>query len=297
MTRTYQVAELIRDIAHQLSETYATREAQIMHAWIILAYITHTSQTALIARATISLDAAQQEFLKKSIHEHTVLHKPIAYIIGNIPFGDLTINVRPPLLIPRPETESWVYALIETVRNFRDQPLTILDLCTGTGCIALALAHALPKARVIGVDISPVAIAQAQENAERNNISNVTFIESDLYVAVERLQFDLIVTNPPYIDPALYDQLEPSVRLWEDAGALIAPHAGLATIEKIIIQAHQYLKPNDTRDMPSLVVEIDYMQSDAVQKLFKRSGFDRISVGYDLNNQPRVVMGRYGDAH
>lgn len=226
-----------------------------------------------------------------------MLHKPIAYIIGNIPFGDLTINVRPPLLIPRPETESWVYALIETVRNFRDQPLTILDLCTGTGCIALALAHALPKARVIGVDISPVAIAQAQENAERNNISNVTFIESDLYVAVERLQFDLIVTNPPYIDPALYDQLEPSVRLWEDAGALIAPHAGLATIEKIIIQAHQYLKPNDTRDMPSLVVEIDYMQSDAVQKLFKRSGFDRISVGYDLNNQPRVVMGRYGDAH
>lgn len=293
MTTIYQVNTLIQDIAHRLSNTYALRATQITIAWQIVSFITHTSQAKLIAQTTISLDATQQEALEMLLHEHTVLHKPLAYSMGHMPFGPLTIGVRPPLLIPRPETENWVYDVITMLKKHADHPLTILDLCTGTGCIALALAHAFPNARIVGGDISPIAIAQAQANAQCNTITNAIFIESDLYTAVERLQFDLIVANPPYIDEALWPTLEPSVQLWEDPGALIAPQKGLALIEKIITHAPRYLKPNKSTDRPSLVIEIDYTQSEVVQQLFKQNNFSDIAVMQDLNGLPRVVMGKF----
>ena len=108
-------------------------------------------------------------------------HKPIAYILQEVPFGDLSITVRPPILIPRPETEEWVMDLIEKIKLSGARNLRILDMSTGSGCIALAFAHAFPDAQVFAVDISPFSLLLVSENKKKLNLTNVTCIESDLF--------------------------------------------------------------------------------------------------------------------
>lgn len=223
---------------------------------------------------------------------------PIAYLIGSVPFLDLTITVKPPLLIPRPETEAWCAWLIEMLKKITI-PLTIIEPCTGTGCIALALAQALPHATVIATDISPLAIEVALHNAERNSICNVHFYTADLLsVHDPSVRADLIVSNPPYIAESEWHSLDPSVAQWEDKRALVAPDNGLGIIKKLVAQAPYLIRscqPLVDHHIPNLLIEIGYTQAEGVVAIMKRAHYTAVQVQVDIAGNDRVVGGRVPD--
>src|SRR3989338_4187569 len=135
--------------------------------------------------------------LIKYSKEHIEENRPIQYIIGNTDFLDLKIKVKEPILIPRSETEEWVNNLLNKFKNFENHKLKIVDIGTGTGCIAIALAKFFKNSEIFAIDINPVALELAQENAELNKIKNIKFVESDLFSNFDE-KVDIIVSNPPY---------------------------------------------------------------------------------------------------
>jgi len=137
-------------------------------AWWFLEHATGKTQSALLSDDTITLTPEQQKNLDTWVMQRVKEKKPIQYIIGNVPFCNLEILVKPPILIPRPETEEWVSWLIEQLAPVKDEPLQILDLGSGSGCIGLALAKALPQSTVIGLDKNPQAIELAEKNKYHN---------------------------------------------------------------------------------------------------------------------------------
>lgn len=258
-------------------------------AWWIVEHFSAQKKAYLIAHNP-ELTRDMCESVKVAVKEYCADHKPLGYILGSVPFADLTINVVPPLLIPRSETEEWVEWVITELKEYKKETLRILDLCTGTGCIALALAQAFPNAEIIGVDINPVAIEAAQKNAATNNILNARFILSDVFSAVEGQTFDVIVSNPPYIDLEEWKTLAPSVKNWEDPAALVAPHKGLFFYEKITAQAPSFLKTDSiVKNAPRLIVEIGYQQNESVTALFEAQGYKNVAAHKDINENWRWV--------
>ena len=168
--------------------------------------------------------------------------------------------------------------------------------CTGSGCIALALGDALPKSQVYGTDINRDALSLAQENAKHNQISNVTFLYSDLFNEIPRdLRFDLIISNPPYIPEQDWATLDRSVSQWEDKRALIAEDQGMALIKKIIDAAPAYLKPNELlkkNGIAQLLIEIDETQGVAVSTYLENHGYTHITIAKDLEGKDRLASGR-----
>lgn len=287
------ISEILYRITQELAPLYSSKENALSSAWWILELITGLSSVQLLAKGSLILRAEQERQLNFILEQHIQHHMPLQYIAGSVPFLDLSITVRPPVLIPRPETEYWCSLILECLKKLKNQPLSILDLCTGTGCIALSLAHALPTAHVYAVDISSQACTLAQENKEKNGIENVTIIQSDLYTSLPpELSFDLIVSNPPYISEEEWDTLEPLVKEWEDPQALLAEHHGLAILEALIKEAPQWLKKNtevSAQKVPQLVVEIGHTQGPAVKQLFEKAGFKNIIVRKDLQEKDRFV--------
>ena len=203
-------------IEHELAAEIPQRETRLQYAWWLLEAITDQSKINLLTCAT-PLNERQIRLMHHYINDIVHKHKPLAYVIGHVPFGPLSIIVEPPILIPRPETEEWVMRLIGNIKEPNKQKLIILDVCTGTGCIALLCAKMLPHSRVYGVDINSQAIALAEKNKRQLGIDNVTFLLSDLFNQLPRgLMYDLIISNPPYISATEYQYLAPSVSLWED---------------------------------------------------------------------------------
>lgn len=290
---TSQINKLINDIATQLYPIYSTSAEQ--YAWWLISAVTMQSQHTLLTQHTITLSSQQQTKLTQFLDQIINQHMPFAYVVGTIPFGDLEIIVKPPILIPRPETEEWCLQLAHQLQKVRG-PLTILDLCTGSGCIALALAHALPSSQIYGVDINTEALELAHENAEHNKISNVTWIQSDLFSQLPTtLKFDLVVSNPPYISESEWQTLEKSVKNWEDTRALIAPQEGLAILNAIIQQTPPWLTHNpqlEQLNCAQLMVEIGYNQAVLVHDLFEHAGYKAITVTKDLAGHNRTVSGR-----
>ncbi len=265
-------------------------------AWWLLEWITGKTQTELIIKYHEQLSDAQQLLLEKTLKEIIDEHKPIQYILGSVPFLSLDITVRPPILIPRPETEFWCSWLIEKLKTVGDQPLMMLDLCTGSGCIGLSLAHAFPNATIYASDISEEACSLAKENAQKNHITNIKIVESDLFKDLPKKSFDIIVSNPPYIAPEEWPTLQESVKGWEDMRALITPDAGLALITKIIEAAPSHLEKNSVltvNDIPQLVIEIGYLQGISVKYLMSRAGFSNVSVHKDQSGNDRFVTGKW----
>jgi release factor-specific protein-(glutamine-N5) methyltransferase len=294
----HNLTHLVHTVAQQLKAVYPTPEEQRQVALWLLEKATNKTVLALQTQEAVELNSEQLEQLNTWVTEHVTHHKPLQYILGSVPFLGLTLTVRPPTLIPRPETEEWVYDLVQLLQTLHHKKLNILDIGTGSGCIALALGHALPEATVVAADIAPEARALSQENAENNGVNNVTVVAADVYTGLpEQITFDLIVSNPPYITPDEYATLEPSVALWEDKRALTADDAGLAIIKKIIVQAHTHLRPNtemEQRALPQVMIEIGYTQATSVVQLIRQAGFTHCSVLKDLAGKERVVTGRVG---
>ena len=209
-------------------------------------------------------------------------HEPIQYIIGEQEFYGLTLHVTPDVLIPRPETEHLVEALLQRVPH--NQPLRIADIGTGSGAIAIALAHNLPNATITALDNSPAALAIARQNAERHNLANrVRFLESDLLDAVANERFDAIVSNPPYVPDS--EILEPQVRNFEPRNALYAGPSGLDIYQRLIPQAWQSLNPQGW-----LLMEIGNSQQPALTQLL--APWSEVDFIHDLQQIPRVAIAR-----
>ncbi len=206
--------------------------------------------------------------------------KPLAYITGEKDFWTLKLKVNEHTLIPRPDTE----IIIETILLLNLSPNKILDLGTGSGAIALALATEYPSASIVACDYSNEALLVAQANAQLNHIDNVKFIESDWFDGIDKCTFDLIVSNPPYIDtndPHLIDLA------YEPLSALVAEDQGLADFKTISEQATEFLQPDGI-----LMFEHGWQQSEAVRMILNDTGFTDVTTQKDLAGHDRVTWGR-----
>ncbi|MDQ6916595.1 MAG: peptide chain release factor N(5)-glutamine methyltransferase [Pseudomonadota bacterium] len=210
--------------------------------------------------------------------------EPVAYLIGRREFYGLDLEVTPDVLIPRPETELLVELALIRIDAGKDTE--VLDLGSGCGAVALAIASERPRCTVLGVDVSDAALALARRNASRLKLSNATFIESDWFTEVPNRRYHAIVANPPYVasgDPHL---IEGDLR-FEPPLALAAGVDGLASIRAIIDGAGAYLSPG-----ASLLIEHGHDQADAVQSMLRAAGFSDVQSRRDLAGISRAALGR-----
>lgn len=210
--------------------------------------------------------------------------EPVAYILGQQGFWKLDLEVAPHTLIPRPETEMLVEAALELVPGFA--PADVLDLGTGTGAIALALANERRQWNVTAVDRVPQAVALAERNRVRLQLNNAVVLESHWFSALQGRRFDLIISNPPYIAEADPHLSRGDVR-FEPSSALTAGHDGLDDLRTIIAQAPTHLKEGGW-----LLLEHGYDQGAAVRDLLTGHGFERIQTRRDLGDHERISFGR-----
>ena len=287
--RSSTIFSLLDRLATSLLPALESRELARSYAWQLLTHLFSCDRAGLCARTTIDLTAQQEAMLDRWVHEIVEQHKPIAYIIGTIPFLDLNLLIRPPVLIPRPETEWWCELLLYALRGMPDEKFTLIDLCTGSGCIALAVAKKFPKSMVWGTDISPEALELASQNAEKNNIRNCRFVLSDLFAGLPAdLQADVVTANPPYISEKEFETLDLSVKKWEDTAALVAGDEGLELIKKIIDLAPAHLT-GIFKHVPAVWIEIGAHQKAAVAQIPLPKTFSRAQVNDDLTDNPRLL--------
>ena len=296
MNKSDAASLFIYNLAKRLHAYYKDSMLSEQYAWWTLEAITEKTRSQLLCSKEFALSIEQEAQLEQWVHALTNEHMPIQYLIGNVPFCDLTITVKKPTLIPRPETEQWCAHIIEQLKQHTGaQPLRILDLCSGTGCIGLACAQALSNAQVVCVDTMSEAIELGRFNAQQNNIHNVVFVLSDLFDNLGGMQFDLILSNPPYISEDEFLTLDASVTKWEDKNALVADDSGYSLIKKIITQAVSYIRPNDTLaqlDIPQLLIEHGSTQSRKIVDLMRNAGYIHVRAHKDLSDKDRVVSGR-----
>jgi len=216
-------------------------------------------------------------------------HEPVAYLVGKTEFYSIEIEVGPDCLIPRPETELLVERAIEFLRG-REGPQSVCDLCTGSACIAVAIAKNFPHAHIVATDISDDALTIAARNVEKHQLQDrITLLNGDLFDPViphlDGGRFDLIVCNPPYVSTGEYETLDRNVRQYEPALGLLAGHDGLDIYRRIADQAWDMVK-----DDGSIILEVGYAQGQAVRELLDKSGSPAaIRVEKDFNNNDRIV--------
>lgn len=206
---------------------------------------------------------------------------PLAYITGQQLFWDLDLLVDSSTLIPRPDSETLIETAVELLAN--TPPKQILDLGTGSGALALALARTFPQSMVTGIDKSSAALKVASQNATRNQIKNIKFMASDWFSALGSDQFDLIISNPPYIAA---DDVHLAALKHEPSSALLADQNGLGDFIRITENAKQHLTQAGI-----LMVEHGWQQKRPVQDIFQAAGFRNIQSVQDLAGNDRITYG------
>ena len=210
--------------------------------------------------------------------------EPIAYLIHRREFYGLELKINHHVLIPRPETETLVECVLQAATG--NAQMRIADLGTGSGAVALALAHTMPQARVVATDISGEALTLARENAAALGIDNISFVQGSWLEPLADMTFDIIASNPPYIDAQDPHLSEGDVR-FEPVPALVSPENGLADIRQIAETGMPNLAKGGR-----LFFEHGYAQGEAVRAIFSAYGYGDISTVQDLSGQDRVTMGR-----
>ena len=277
-----------------MSTNYFLKKYQDLKSWILesLKNSSFVLQPEQETRWLLEHFAPNKElspYKIKKIKEQATLRaqgKPLAYIIGYVVFDDLKIKCKPPILIPRDDTESWLQDLKEELKNTKN--LNILDLCTGSGCIALSLSK-LKKSSIEGGDINPEALKLARHNREKLKIKNVKFVKSDLFEKFSKAKFDLIVSNPPYISQKLYANLDPSVKNWEDQLALTDNEDGLFFYKIIIANFSKFIK-NTSADHPLLCLEISPELTNRVARLLRKNNLNNFKIIKDLSDKDRAIF-------
>jgi release factor glutamine methyltransferase len=269
----------LRTVSHAL----ATSGLVPIEARILLAHVVERDRAWLAAHGDAELTVQQAmafDVLARRRHNG----EPVAYLTGRREFYGLDLEITSDVLIPRPESELLVELAL--MRIGKADPTHLLDLGSGSGAVALAIASQRPAAHVLGVDVSPAAIALARRNAQRLRVPNAEFIESDWFERVPRSGFEVIAANPPYVaedDPHL---TEGDLR-FEPGGALRGGIDGLRAIRAIVTDAGAYLASRGW-----LLFEHGHHQAEAVQTLLRDAEFTDVDSRRDLAGIPRVTFGR-----
>ncbi|HSE53757.1 MAG TPA: peptide chain release factor N(5)-glutamine methyltransferase [Gemmatimonadales bacterium] len=227
-------------------------------------------------------EAPRREAFEAAVSRR-VAGEPLAYVLGSTGFRTLELMVDRRALIPRPETELLVDQALRLVRSGR-----ALDVCTGSGCLALALAAEGGFSQVIGSDVSRDAVALAALNVRASGLP-VRLVRSDLGTAFRGARFDLVVSNPPYLSEAEYQALDASVKAWEPREALVSGPDGLAATRRLLAQAPGLLAPGGW-----LVMELDFSRGDLTAGLARGAGLVDVNVLNDLFGRARYLVARRG---
>ncbi len=260
-------------------------------AEVLLCHVIQKNRAWVLTHGKDALEDRDRTSFEEAIHRREK-REPLQYITGLREFWGLEFKVTPAVLIPRPETEFIVESALATIAD-RNKQVTILDLCTGSGCIAVCLAKELPAARIFATDASDMAIDVARENAQRHGVSDrIMFAIGDLFEPLTDLavhgQIDVIATNPPYIPVVERHSLQPEVRDFEPAQALFAGHRGTELAEKIIRTAPAYLRKNGI-----LIMEMGMGQAKALERIFiETKCYDPSKRVKDLAGIDRVIIAR-----
>jgi release factor glutamine methyltransferase len=284
----------------------ARRDAETLLVHVLRMNVPDINLAWLIAHESESL-APDSAATFRELTNRRLAGEPIQYIVGKAEFYGLPFYVNRDVLIPRPETEHLVEKAIELARKLKEPgaiperhyphlhlvtDLRIVDVGTGSGAIAVALADALRSARITAIDISAAALKTARANAARNGagnirFGNIRFIEGDLLRPVAGEQFEIVVSNPPYVPESDREGLSAEVREFEPAQALFAGEDGLAIYRRLIPAAFDALVPGGF-----VLLEIGYGQREAIRSLLAGAGFRGIEFFDDLQKIPRVVIAR-----
>ena len=254
-------------------------EEAALDARLLLEYICHTDRNALLVHGDSVRSNLEEQFYRMVI-EKRAQRIPLQHITGQQEFMGLTFKVNEHVLIPRQDTE----ILVEEAMRYLSDGMRILDICTGSGCILLSLLKYSNECEGLGVDISDDALAVARENAQNLGLET-EFRHSDLLEKVEG-KFDMIVSNPPYIETAVIDTLMPEVREHEPMLALDGREDGLYFYRRIVEQCTSYM----TRGA-RLFFEIGYDQGEAVKDMMIHKGFCEVEIIKDYAGLDRVVTG------
>ena len=258
-----------------------------LDAWYLLEYVTGVSKAMYFAEPERAVSEENADRYIDCIRRRAA-HIPLQHITGEQEFMGYPFYVNEHVLIPRQDTETLVEEAIQVMRP----KMKILDMCTGSGCIVLSILkmcrekYYMTELQGIGADVSEEALKVARENGRRLEVP-VTWIQSDLFAKIpEEEKYDVIVSNPPYIETAVIDTLQEEVRLHDPYIALDGNEDGLYFYRRIISEAGKYLKPQG-----KLMFEIGCEQAKAVEELMKNAGYEQITVKKDLAGLDRVVYG------
>jgi release factor glutamine methyltransferase len=259
-----------------------------LNAELLLMFTLNCDRAHLFAHPEREL-SSEEEARYESVLSERARGVPAQYITGHQEFWGMDLIVSPAVLIPRPETEHVIEAVMARMKpeagGRAPEALRIVDVGTGTGAIALALAKEFPQAEIHATDISAPALEIARANAARHQLANhIQFHQTDLLAGLSP-PFDLIVSNPPYVGESEEDQVQLEVRQFEPRGAVFAGPTGLEVIERLIPQAQAALKPGSW-----LVMEISGSIADRVRELLK--GWSEVAIKPDLQSIPRVATAR-----
>jgi release factor glutamine methyltransferase len=264
-------------------------EAAQLEAQLLLAHALGCTRTQLLMRYDEEPAEPQRKTFKDLVQER-LKGRPVAHLLGRKEFFSLELEVGPAVLIPRPDTEWLVTECLALAKGMAGP--RILDVGTGSGCLAIALARGLKGASVTATDVSPEALAVARRNAARHNVSErIRFLEGDLFGPLAGGEvFDFIVSNPPYVPRAEIEALAPEVRDHEPRLALDGGEDGLAVFDRLIGEAPAHLAPGG-----HLLVEINALLEKPSRERFQRhAGYELAKTVHDLAGLPRVLRARWG---
>ena len=280
VANNYSIAEALRESARML-EGGGVPDAR-REAGSLLSFVLDKDRTFLISHAEDAVDDECLDRLRE-FAERRAAGEPLQYITGFQDFYGREFRVTPDVLIPRPETELLVEAALAVNT---DSEAFICDVGTGSGCIAITLLCEIPKARAVAVDKSAAALEIARDNAAKHAVADrAVFVVSDCFDALEPREFDLIVSNPPYVSESALAGLQREVRDHEPLVALSPGPDGLSVIRRLLTEGPAYLKPNG-----HLLIEIGFDQGEAVRNLVDQSLWLLIEVRPDLQGIPRIVV-------
>ncbi|ELQ6148457.1 peptide chain release factor N(5)-glutamine methyltransferase [Cronobacter turicensis] len=269
----------LKQAIHRLTESESPRR----DAEILLGFVTGRTRTFILAFGETALTDDELARLETLLARRAA-GEPVAYLIGQREFWSLPLEVSTATLIPRPDTECLVE---QALARLPATACRILDLGTGTGAIALALASERPDCHVTALDVIPEAVELAKRNAQRLGIDNVTVLQSHWFSALTDARFSLIVSNPPYIDGDDPHLTQGDVR-FEPKSALVAGNAGLADLKTLIVGARHFLEDNG-----GLLLEHGWQQGGAVRELFERAGYQGVETCRDYGGNERLTLGHY----
>lgn len=281
----HTIRTLVAEAQQALADTLALQADEArLEARLLLQHVLKVDRAWLISHDRDAI-LADHHTEYRALLERRLKGEPVAHILGRREFYGLDLAVTPATLIPRPDTETLVEAALQKTPG--NSPCTVLDLGTGTGAVALAIASQRPTAQVTAVEKSEAALRVASSNAAHLGLDNVRYLRSDWFSALDNETFNIIVSNPPYIatdDP----HLRQGDLRFEPLTALASGHDGLEAIRVIIDQAPGHLQPDGW-----LMLEHGHDQAHAVRGLMQQTGFEQVSSIRDLPGIERVTLGQW----